>query len=155
MKTAKLNEPDSVPEEQHPEYLIRYEVHEFANKVSLWINKYPVMKVAPCGYWVALDQGAWNMFRDYDLYCSKSWTKKKWVSKNAGVRYAYPTKAEALNHLRHRQLKYERILTHRLERCKTALKVVKEQMQDPEKEISMEMELYEIQGFRSFTNEVY
>lgn len=127
-KTVVSDSTQSELDSEQPTHMYRYSVHEFNDKVSLHLDEYPIIKETPCGYWIALDVSGWNMFQNYDKYCSRTWTKKKWVNKNAGVKWAWETKEQALIHLRHRQRKYKQILEHRLKRCTTALAVLDEQI---------------------------
>jgi hypothetical protein len=51
--------------------------------------------------------------------------RKRWVSKTSRKRFAYPTLKEALHNFRARKNRQISILTHRLERAKTALNIAK------------------------------
>lgn len=112
-----------------PTELYRYHVHEFNSKVSLHLDTYQIMRYTPSGYWIALNHGGWNMYQSYEIYCSKSWTKKKWVNLHAGIKFAWESKERALFHLKKRQEKYKQILMNRLNRCMTGLQVVGEQIE--------------------------
>ena len=62
-------------------YRYEYLVTDEEGTVELVCREYLVQKETPKGYWISM-----------------SWSKKKWISKTARKRYAYPTKAEALNY---------------------------------------------------------
>lgn len=88
-----------------PEKLYRY--HDFAttNGVGVQESEFPVTKETPCGYWI-----------DW-------WGTKKWVSKTARKRFAYPTKEEAETSFIARKRCQIKILEGQLRQAKAALAI--------------------------------
>ena len=78
-----------------PENFYRYELKGYPNidqfgdpaeiSWNLYMYKYDLLKKTPKGYWIG--------FKEFS--CGLTW--KKWISKTAKKRYAYPTEKEALN----------------------------------------------------------
>ena len=90
-----------------PEYLYRYEDHEYANiGVRVEMRKFRVIKETPCGYWVKL-------FESFD--------DTKWVSKTAKKRFAYPTMSQALTSFKARKRRQIEILQAQINRARSAL----------------------------------
>ena len=90
-----------------PEYLYRYEDHEYANiGVRVEMRKFRVIKETPCGYWVKL-------FESFD--------DTKWVSKTAKKRFAYPTMSQALTSFKARKRRQIEILQAQIDRARSAL----------------------------------
>lgn len=105
----KLQTFEEREEKKHDEYLYRCEAvvkTSFGNYTSYRIEfkKVFIIKETPKGYWVV-----------FDYY------KKKWFSKTAYSRYAYPTKKEALFNFKRRKEKQIKILESRLIGAKTML----------------------------------
>ncbi|NTU49360.1 MAG: hypothetical protein HGA87_00435 [Desulfobulbaceae bacterium] len=77
----------------------RYEEDaEDVDHVRLLLSRFSLVKETPCGYWVDPMVGS---------YARK---KVRWVSKTARKRYAYPTKAEALDALIARKRRQKAII---------------------------------------------
>jgi len=72
---------------------------------EVYLIKFELLKETPKGYWIKEDFGF-----------------KKWVSKTAKKRFAYPTKKEALINLIKRKERQIRILESRLNEAKNVLK---------------------------------
>lgn len=82
--------------------------------VTLW--HYYVQKETPCGYWIV---GGPRM-------------KRRWVSKTAHKRFAYPTQEQALESFLRRKKRQVEIYTSRLEQAKRELAVAQEFAQSQE-----------------------
>lgn len=75
---------------------------------SLNLSQYNVIKETSHGYWI-------------------DWApKKKWVSKSGKVRFAYPTRKEAMNHFIKRTEKRGKILKWQLRVCEIAVALAKQ-----------------------------
>jgi len=72
----------------------------------LRVDSYLILRETPCGYWIEI-----------------SWLKDKWVSKTGRKRYAYPTKAEALDSFIIRKERQIQITTGQLGVAKYALQI--------------------------------
>ena len=68
------------------------------------LKTHQILKETPKGFWI----------RDHVYW-------KKWVSKDGRKRYAYPTKAEALNNFKFRKEKQRKILKARLDEVQQLL----------------------------------
>ena len=81
--------------------LYRYRDVQYADGLLvIHLETYETIKETPCGYWVLPESAVGYIGLLY---------RKKWVSKTSRKRFAYPTKAEALNSLkarRERQIVY-------------------------------------------------
>jgi hypothetical protein len=93
-----------------PEYLYRFEDSMDVYGVKVHTRKFKVIKETPCGYWIKL------------FY---SGDDKKWVSKVARKRYAYPYKHEALTSFKARKKRQIEILQAQLSQARTALRWAK------------------------------
>ena len=82
--------------------LYRFEDTLHADRVHIYEHSYRVLKETPCGYWI-------------DIF------KKKWVSKVAKKRYAYPTRFEAMTNFKARKKRQIQILSAQLDNAKAAL----------------------------------
>ena len=76
-------------------------------------REFELLKETPKGYWI-------NLFPDQLI------PTKKWVSKDAKKRYAYPTKKEALNSFIARKKRQTEILEAQLSNARMALMKGKE-----------------------------
>jgi len=81
----------------------RYENVKYTDRVRVQEIIYDFVKETPKGYWI-----------DW-------WGEKKWVSKTAKKRWAYPTKNEAKINFVARKNRQIEILTYRLKDAKDAL----------------------------------
>lgn len=90
-----------------PEYLYRFEDSMDAFGVKVHPRKFKVIKETPCGYWIEL------------FYWGDD---KKWVSKVARKRYAYPTKHEALTSFKARKKRQIEILEAQLNQARQSLR---------------------------------
>ena len=93
----------------------RHTETSYESGVQLDVKEYKLVRETPKGYWIIDD--LW----DYDEESVE--TYKKWVSKTARKRWAYPTKEEALVSFKARKRRQIRILTYQLSEAKTALKL--------------------------------
>lgn len=89
-----------------PEYLYRYEDIHYTTGTQVKQRKFKVIKGTPCGYWIQLFD-----FSD----------DKKWISKTAKKRYAYPTEKAALTSFIARKKRQIEILKTQLYIAKIAL----------------------------------
>jgi hypothetical protein len=89
-----------------PEYLYRFEDYENTLGVHVRKREFKVIKETPCGYWIKL------------FY---SFNDKKWVSKVAKKRYAYPSEQEAMINFKARKRRQIEILSAQLRTAKSAL----------------------------------
>lgn len=110
---SKLINPEKdYDKELSGKVLYRYEGEEdvhwksFATYIIV-LKTYEILKETPKGYWIRV--------RHY-------W--KKWVSKDGRKRYAYPTKAEALNNFKLRKEKQKEILKSRLNEVEQLLRQI-------------------------------
>ncbi len=102
-----------------PTQLFRYEERLDTRGVHVDIRVFNVVKETPCGYWIDLYNGLF----EYDKH------SRKWVSKTAKRRFAYPTEHEALTNFKARKRRQIEILQSRIHYAKVALR-----MADPEGE---------------------
>ena len=79
---------------------------------------FELVKETNCGYWIKL----FSCFND-----------KKWVSKTARNRFAFPTRDEALENFRARKRRQSQILTVQLDNAKTALTIAEGMINNAEK----------------------
>lgn len=100
------------------EYREYASVDEFGDYVSpafpdpkIILEKYDLIKETPKGYWI----GQFFLPFQGDPFF------KKWVSKTATKRYAYPTKEEALTNLIKRTEKRQKILERQADVCRSVL----------------------------------
>ena len=93
----------------------RYIEVSYESGVQLDVKEYKLVRETPKGYWIIDD--LWH----YDEESVE--TYKKWVSKTARKRWAYPTIEEALTSFKARKNRQIRILTHQLKGAKVALKL--------------------------------
>lgn len=89
-----------------PEYLYRFDDTSTLMGIQVKKRKFRVIKETPCGYWISL-------FESFD--------DKKWVSKVAKKRYAYPTDIEALTSFKARKRRQIEILQAQINQAKAAL----------------------------------
>jgi len=78
--------------------------------------EYDVIRETRCGFWIE-DKQVEGMLGTMTFYRQH----KKWVSKLARIKFAYPTKAEALNNFIKRKEKQVHIYKHRLALAESAL----------------------------------
>lgn len=96
--------------------MIFYRYEEFHTEELMHIveRTFSLIKETPCGYWI----GAYGDVFSWDI-------KKRWVSKTARKRYAYPTKEEAMNNFIKRKSRQSIILKYRLKDALIAEKLGK------------------------------
>lgn len=95
--------------------LYRYEFVDYGMRfpdTDLRLYTFSLVKETPKGYWII--QNDWFQPR------------KRWVSKTAKKRYAYPTKQEALTSFIKRKQRYIKILEHKIMSNEAALNVAKQ-----------------------------
>jgi hypothetical protein len=78
-----------------------------ADGVRVDRRKFEVIKETPCGYWIRLYE---------------SFDDKKWVSKVAKKRFAYPSRSEALTNFKARKRRQMEILQAQLNQATAALR---------------------------------
>lgn len=104
----------------------RYEIRQYSNygrdmegeiiqsnfppRVALELLEFELLRETPMGFWIC-NPG-------FFFY-------KKWVSKTARKRYAYPTKAEAMKNFIKRTEKRVKILLNQVYACEEGLKLAK------------------------------
>lgn len=105
-----------------PKKFYRYEYpYSFCN-AHLILLEFDLIKETPKGYWINTD----------DQYSFGS-ISKKWVSKTATKRYAYPTKKEAMENLFHRTYRYIKILDAKLHDAHAAMDLIKKEIKKEKK----------------------
>lgn len=93
----------------------RYEEIQYSRiGIKVLEREFEFLSETPCGYWIKL----FEMFDD-----------KKWVSKTAKKRFAYPTREEALSSFIARKTRQVDILEGQLASAKMALMLGKEKWQ--------------------------
>lgn len=91
------------------EYLYRYEQTMcFSAGVTIACWEYIIVKETPCGYWI-----------NHSMFCSA----KRWTSKTGKKRFAYPTKADALDNFICRRTRQIEILTEKINTANSALHI--------------------------------
>jgi hypothetical protein len=107
----------------------RVEEIQYESGPRLYVRKFYLVYETPCGHWISDDPKHHAKWEFSDRIPPSEWDrwlpKKRWVSKTSRKRLAYPTLKEALHNFRARKNRQISILTHRLERAKTALAVAK------------------------------
>lgn len=91
----------------------------FEGNVEVVLLKYSVTKETSCGWWIGGND--WLKYKASD-FCAYS--PKKWISKTARKRFAYPTKEEALVNFKARKQRQIGIVEDQLERAKEALVII-------------------------------
>ena len=94
-----------------PAKFYRYEDIQYDHYVSVNEYHYYLIKETPCGYWISYYRKGHPFALD----------DKKWVSKTARKRFAYPTRMEAQISFKARKNAQIRILSTQLKRAKNAL----------------------------------
>lgn len=84
-------------------------------KVKIVEYTYSLIKETPKGYWITNNS---LLFKNINF-------GKRWISKTAKKRYAYPTKEEAINGFIARKNRQVTILSRKLEQAKQALNETK------------------------------
>lgn len=90
---------------------------------------YYMIKETPCGYWIS-DQVA-GKHVDEDMKNPYFW--KKWVSKTAKKRYAYPTKEEALESFLARKYRQAALARNTVEYAEEAIRKAEQIIEDKRK----------------------
>jgi len=81
--------------------------------VKIEEKKFKVVKETKCGYWIQLFK--------FDIDDREN---RKWVSKTAKKRFAYPTKNEAMVNFKARKKRQIQLLTNQLNNVKRALEII-------------------------------
>jgi len=81
----------------------RYCTIRYESGPTILLDKFKMVKETPCGWWIEPKSDFWNMRG-----------KKRWVSKTARKRFAYPTKEEALVNFKARKRRQIGILKAQL-----------------------------------------
>lgn len=92
---------------------IQYGEHTLIPNLTLILRELNLVDETPKGYWICFGNPVEGMMRSH----------KRWVSKTTKKRYAYPTKAEAMNNFVLRKKMQKRILKAQLEICQSALEL--------------------------------
>lgn len=102
----------------------RYEEQRFTEEEKVVERTFHLLKETPCGWWIVIPRTS-----------ILQWGKpvKKWVSKTARKRYAYPTRKEAIRNFLARKRRQIAILKWRLEMVEEAQRLAT-RMMDKEKE---------------------
>jgi len=95
--------------------LYRYDNPSYAYNGRIVLTEYEVVKETPCGYWFRRK----GDFQSFDFPGNGS--RKKWTSKTALRRQAYPTTDAALYSFTKRKEKQIMILKHQLHRAEKGL----------------------------------
>lgn len=88
--------------------MILYRFEDFLDTFGVRVRErhFKMIKGTPCGYWIRL-------FHSSD--------DKKWVSKTAKKRFAYPSREDAITSFKARKKRQVKILEEQLSRAKRAL----------------------------------
>jgi hypothetical protein len=106
---GKLVIPSDYPNETDKKIFYRYD-----GIGKVWETRFELIKETPCGYWIT------DLFDHDHLY-------KRWVSKTARKRYAYPTREGALKSYIKRKEKQIVIMESDLSLIKAGLEEVKKE----------------------------
>jgi len=104
-------------------FFYRFEEVHYANiGIKVLERKYTLLKETPKGYWI---KPIWDisMTRDFKT------CHRKWVSKTAKKRFAYPTKEEAIVNFKTRKKRQIQILTAKINNAKIALAYMGEEIE--------------------------
>ena len=97
--------------------LYRYEDQWYGyGRVKVCEKKFKVLRETSKGYWIIPDYNYVGAGENY----------KKWVSKTAFKRYAYPNRQQALFNFKYRKFYQIRILERQIEKAKIAYEKVKD-----------------------------
>ena len=88
--------------------LYRYQQFHFDDQTEIRMFVTEVLKETPCGYWFIDHTG-----------------RRRWTSKTARARYAYPDEGEAMVHLLRRSKRYREILQQRLSQVEETIRQAK------------------------------
>lgn len=91
----------------------RFEDERTVYGIKVRERVFDLVKETPCGYWIKL----FSCFDD-----------KKWITKTARNRFAFPTRKEALENFRARKRRQIQILTAQLDNAKTSLMIAEEKL---------------------------
>ena len=105
-----------------------YRYHEWhqtvgfgGHTVHIDVEEFTLVKETPKGYWI---KHKWDHFNDH----------KRWVSKTARKRHAYPAKDEAWVNFKARKSKQQKILKNQLSRVEATCNHIKDMDNPPEKQ---------------------
>jgi hypothetical protein len=107
----------------------RYETIQYIGGPKIYLQEFAGVKETPCGWWIRLVGVGGHTFGVGVGGHTFGWDKddiKKWVSKTAKKRYAYPTKDEAMFNFRMRKLRHISILKSRLVIAEWELNLIEE-----------------------------
>ena len=94
----------------------RYDQHLYESGPRVCLIEFKMWSETPCGYWIIPQ---WDYEGEF----------KRWVSKTARKRYAYPTIEEALTSFKARKKRQIIILTYQLKNAKKALEIADENLE--------------------------
>lgn len=97
------------PDTNTPKFLYRAfarQVDEYCDAMEIQFEKYKIQKRTPRGFWIYAER------------------RHRWVSDYHRGRFAYPTQAQALENLKHRQSRYIEIMECRIKGAKKALELI-------------------------------
>ncbi len=84
----------------------RYKDVLTSSGTMVYLYEYSLVKETPCGYWISFHFGLSE--------------NQRWISKKSRKKFAYPSKAEALNSFGRRKYRQIKILENQLSRAKAA-----------------------------------
>lgn len=99
----------------------RYDQIEFYDRPGLRESTFQLIKETPCGHWIR------SIF-PFNTYSALH--EKRWVSKTARKRFAYPTREEALYNFIARKLRQISMLNYQLERAAQAWELAEEKLKE-------------------------
>jgi hypothetical protein len=103
-------------------YLYRFDASCYGDTMELILNKYPVFKSTPCGYWIYKSTYCNYAEPTPELFtCLRKLNRLRWVSASTKKAYAYTKTDAAIVSYYHRKRAYVRILTSQLENAKRSL----------------------------------
>ena len=102
--------------------LYRYETYDISIRGNLTPSEFIVIKETPKGYWFVPDY-VFNFYMDQEWVVS---TSRRWTSKVAKRRYAYPSEKEALGSFIARKNRQILLLEEQLMRAKDSLHLAME-----------------------------
>jgi hypothetical protein len=94
----------------------RYETYQYEYDPELFLKEFDQIKETPCGWWIGTNSSFLCLHGD----------RRKWASKTARKRYAYPTKKEALVNFKARKHRQIQILKAQLLSAETELNLIKD-----------------------------
>jgi hypothetical protein len=118
----------------------RYEDVEYEYGPRIYERIFYLVRETPCGYWISSNLH-YNEKDENEWFFHIS-ERKKWVSKTARKRFAYPDRESAMDNFRARKRRQIDILEYRLNRAKMALDAATDGQNEVDKQwtVGMRME---------------